>query len=321
MAAAFSAEAEAKPAIIAFPVGDVVFVSSMNNNGVIAGFGQTGQQPAEGFVRMPDGTIEMFSVPVGRVQGTRVASINDDGAVTGIYYVKNHLSRLTPHAYVRDVSGTITTFRVPGAAGGEYPVKITPDGTIFGTAGLKDDTGEGFKRTADGTITTFMCHCASTYVSAANNLGAVTGTDTNGKAFIRAPDGSFTYFTGGGRGVLTPTAMNDQGVVTGTVYSDGKVTAFVRDVDGALKFFNIRNSVGGVFPMSINAAGTITGSYIDPSDTEPHGFVRTATGTITRFDPKGSGSTYPTSIDDSGAIAGYYTSRKLLNYGFLRAPD
>jgi len=50
-----------------------------------------------------------------------------------------------------------------------------------------------------------------------------------------------------------------------------------------------------------------------------HGFVRSASGHIATFDaPGGTGGTFARSINDQGAIAGYYTDAKNVNHGFVR---
>ena len=72
--------------------------------------------------------------------------------------------------------------------------------------------------------------------------------------------------------------------------------------------------------ISIDAAGDITGSYIDMSGLE-HGFVRNVYGTITGFDPPEGTYTNPTSINDSGMITGFYEYKSGgLTVGFIRVP-
>ncbi len=74
-------------------------------------------------------------------------------------------------------------------------------------------------------------------------------------------------------------------------------------------------------PASINASGTIAGSYRDANNII-HGFVRNADGTITEFDAPGPNfETVPFDINDGGFIAGSYRESKQRGFGFLRAPD
>jgi hypothetical protein len=81
----------------------------------------------------------------------------------------------------------------------------------------------------------------------------------------------------------------------------------------------------GTLAYSINAAGTITGPFLD-SSTVVHGFVRAKDGNITTFDATGAGTgigqgTVPFSINPAGAIAGLYHDANNVNHGFLRARD
>jgi hypothetical protein len=73
-------------------------------------------------------------------------------------------------------------------------------------------------------------------------------------------------------------------------------------------------------PAAINAGGSVTGFYVDPSDIF-HGFVRAADGTITPFDPKASTFTNPSGINTKGAIVGYYNDAGGGSHGFLRKPS
>ena len=78
--------------------------------------------------------------------------------------------------------------------------------------------------------------------------------------------------------------------------------------------------------LAVNDAGTIAGAFLDANN-RPHGFVRAADGTITRFDVPGEGtgngqgvnSAY--SINPKGEITGYYTDHAYVYHGYLRARD
>jgi hypothetical protein len=77
------------------------------------------------------------------------------------------------------------------------------------------------------------------------------------------------------------------------------------------------------YPMSINAAGTITGYYIDKAGVR-HGFVRYHDGGIATFDVPGSLLTEPVSINTPGVVTGYYEAPSTTNpvfgipQGFVR---
>lgn len=78
-------------------------------------------------------------------------------------------------------------------------------------------------------------------------------------------------------------------------------------------------------PTSINSSGDVTGYYLDSNQGPQHGFLRTAGGTVTTFDPPGSVQTSPCGINSSGEIVGFYGTNSpvtgQMQYGFLRASD
>jgi uncharacterized membrane protein len=63
--------------------------------------------------------------------------------------------------------------------------------------------------------------------------------------------------------------------------------------------------------------GQITGRYYDTSGVS-HGYLRSATGTFTTFDPERSTNTQPLAINPKGQIIGLYVDKKDLGYAFLR---
>ena len=69
------------------------------------------------------------------------------------------------------------------------------------------------------------------------------------------------------------------------------------------------NPAHQTFPYSINGNGVIAGYYTFGSGLLQSGFVRAADGTITSIDWPGGISTVAESINDAGAIAGYYQGR------------
>jgi len=76
----------------------------------------------------------------------------------------------------------------------------------------------------------------------------------------------------------------------------------------------------GTVPVGINALGEITGSYSDALTA--HGFVRSADGIITTFDPPNSFYTQAPGINVEGTVCGYYfDGNSGMFRSFLRAPD
>ena len=103
-------------------------------------------------------------------------------------------------------------------------------------------------------------------------------------------------------------------------YHDRWLTFTTFDAPGAGKGF-----YEGTVPLSINAAGDITGLYNVPGNVT-HGFVRSANGRIVEFGAPGEGSgnnqgTFPFSINTAGAIAGYYSDANNVYHGFVRGAD
>ena len=90
---------------------------------------------------------------------------------------------------------------------------------------------------------------------------------------------------------------------------------FVRASDGTVTTFDPSGSLYTI-AYSINAKGSIAGSYVDSSEVG-HGFVRAADGTFTVFDVSGSTGIAPESINVKGAIGGYYLDGSVA-HGFLR---
>lgn len=150
-------------------------------------------------------------------------------------------------------------------------------------------------------------------INAGNNLGAATG-GCDSDAFVRDPDGTFTFFDAGR--YTDPLSINDQGSVAGTI-DDGTLQGFLRTADGTVTLFAVAQS-DGTTPKSINSGGTITGNFDNGGIAG--GFVRAADGTITTFDPEGSKGTFPTSINDKGAITGQYVDQNNQGIGFIRFP-
>ena len=116
-----------------------------------------------------------------------------------------------------------------------------------------------------------------------------------------------------------PTSINSHGVIVGS-YSKGTFSgAFMRDPDGKITIIQAPGFDVG-FPVSINSAGTITGTINGPGNVT-EGFVRDRDGTITRFGVVGSNDTEPASISDDGTIAGTYFFPNSFGNGFVRSPD
>lgn len=111
--------------------------TAINSAGTIAGGYYTGTSSvAGGFVRATDGTITTF----GEKGEISPYSINDSGAIAGDVAVSFE-------GFVRNPSGKITNFRVPGATEGMSAQSINAKGVITGWYTDSNGVFHGFLRT------------------------------------------------------------------------------------------------------------------------------------------------------------------------------
>jgi len=121
--------------------------------------------------------------------------------------------------------------------------------------------------------------------------------------------------------------INQSGAVVGNLPVDAFGTnsignrAFLRDASGLLTTFDAPGATDSTYAGGINSAGTITGDFVDA--TGDHGFTRDSSGAFTTFNVSTAGTlnTVGVSINDQGAIAGYYVDASGLFHGLLRAPS
>ncbi|MGH7484432.1 MAG: chitobiase/beta-hexosaminidase C-terminal domain-containing protein, partial [bacterium] len=253
-------------------------------------------------------TFEAKDAGTGALQGTFGTSINAAGDIAGVYVTPPNVA----HGFVRAAAtGAITEFDVSAAGTatnqGTFPASINAGGDIAGMYFDSNNAYHGFVRAgATGTITEFD----------------VPGAPT----------------TSGHRGTI-PLSINTAGSITGFYSDSGTVRhGFVRTiVDGTPTFtsFDVpgagSSATQGTVPLSINAAGDITGCYVDANQVF-HGFIRiAATGTITApINAPGAGTspskkgisfsgTVATSIDAGGEITGVYADTNGIHHGFVRA--
>ena len=141
-----------------------------------------------------------------------------------------------------------------------------------------------------------------------NDFGVIAGTtrDENSvrHGYLRFPDGKYVTFdhpdagTDGSTGQGTRVGgLNVLGAVTGSVRdANGFDSPFVRQPDGTFWTLSFPN-FGGGDGDAINLWGTMVGTYLLLSDPNSpdflhfHGFLRSAKGVVTQFDPPGSTNT------------------------------
>jgi hypothetical protein len=76
----------------------------------------------------------------------------------------------------------------------------------------------------------------------------------------------------------------------------------------------------GTLGQEIVDDGAVVGFYID-SGGVTHGFLRSPSGEITKFDPRGSVGTTPDGINSTHSIVGYYLDSNGVYNGFTRSPS
>jgi hypothetical protein len=295
--------------IISFdPAGSQgTYPGCLSQTGVIVGTYYDASNVGHGFLRTPDGKITAFNVKgagSGSGQGTFPYGNNAEGQITGTYADAVGVY----HGFLRDRDGDITTLNVKGAgSGGTIGGDINPKGEIAGYYVDANSVAHGFLRTPSGKIVVFdapgvgTAPGQGTYPSFCDALtpeGAITGVylDANNvnHGFVRAPDGGITTFDVPGAGTEPGPAF--------CIFCPG------------------------TFPTGINAAGVITGLYLDAANVQ-HSFVRYPHGAIVTFDAPGAGSavafqgTTAENINSAGEITGYLTDANFFDHGFVREPN
>jgi hypothetical protein len=333
----------------------------INNSGAITGYYLDANNVYHGFVRSPDGKFKTFNAPgadtnAGDFNGTLPNAINDAGAITGVYYDVNNEG----HGFLRGPQGKFTTFDVPGGIIGVInPIALNLVGAIVGVYEDQNGVFQPFLRHPDGTFTTWIvpgaCQASSAtgcYGSGAfsiNVFGTVAGgyEDNSGNfvdhGLVRSPEGKLTTFeapgsgTGPYEGTGSPGSsvpLNQFGAIAG-YYIDASdlVHGYLRSPRGEITTFDVpgTESLGiGCYndcSVGLNDSGAITGYYLDANNVY-HGFVRNPKGKVTTFDAPGANTTagsysgtFPVSINDQGAITGYYLDANNVNHGFLLLPS
>ena len=304
-------------------------VTAIDAAGDVTGVYVDANNVFHGFVLPVGGVSSSFNVTgagTGAYQGTFPIGMDTAGNVTGYYITAETVSGLSYkpkayHGFVRTASGTITPFDVTVSGATETkPIGINATSGVVGSYMTSDKIYHGFVRTTGGVISTFdepnagtvsipNAEGMGTSPVAINTAGTIAGkyVDATGMShgFVLSggPSGAFTSFDPPGAAANPPAGCNNN--------------------NSSCKNF-------GAFPSSIDFNGDIAGTYFD-SNGVIHGFLRTASGTITTFDASGAATTPVSggtsfvfgtggmSINDSGIIAGGYIDVDSLGHGFQRA--
>jgi len=206
----------------------------MNNNGQIVGVSFSATA-VDVYIRDSDGTFTIFN-PGGNAG---YVGINSLGEVAGTY---SDTTFRAFHGFVRDVSGTVTTFDVPGAMEntpgyGTWAYTINDSGVAAGFWVDQNFVGHGYLRSPSGTIKSY-----------------------------NAPKG--TTFGGG-------TYINVGGEVASTSYNAANSTwiPFTRDHAGSTTTFQVSDSTNAII-YGINRNGQVCGTFTGKKGIG-YGFLRT----------------------------------------------
>ena len=296
--------------------------------------GGTGAVPVQSGVNVPSaepGFTEFDAPGAGTLagQGTYAMKINAGGTIAGYFVDSNQAA----HGFVRDSSGVITVFEIPGARTmscclGTVGQSINTSNTVAGIWNDNSSISHAFYRTQDGTITTFDLpdgySAANLSINDSGAIAGTAGTVNTSHGFLRGPDGTISVFdapdaTQG----TTPAAINSNGAITGYFSVSFQSTrGFLRAADGTLTEFDVPGvtqpcSVCGTEPADINANGAIVG--VTSPGTGQHSFLRAPDGTFTVFDPPNAGGrgSWARAINSEGVIAGGYYDSKGSEHGYL----
>jgi hypothetical protein len=111
---------------------------ALTSNGIAMGTIAVGSVN-KGFVRQPDGTVDVFFVD-GADSSTNPLGVNASGTTTGYYNARHAIG-----AFIRTLNGTVTEFRYPGADG-TFPQAIGDSGVVVGYY-THDSQAHGFMAT------------------------------------------------------------------------------------------------------------------------------------------------------------------------------
>ena len=300
--------------------GQGTSATGMNSKGTIVGTVTNSSRKTYGFLRQANGKITKVEYP--GAQYTSVYGINDSGTIVGSFSGRHD------QVFLRTADGKFTSFVPSNTQFLEGFAFIDNLGNVAGTIITTYDFFECYVRTSDGKITLFTGPLGfGCEVSGIVN-GTVTGDygapSADYAGYLRGPDGTFTVFLASVQ--VAEVYLNKGGSAAGAFNfpgGGGSMEGFLRAPNGVLDFFTVPGSV----PLNvsgINDSGALAGNWAtDPEfKSGGHGFQRFADGTISTFDAPGAGTaqfqgTYPSAINNAGAIAGTVVDSNNVCHGFL----
>lgn len=130
------------------------------------------------------------------------------------------------------------------------------------------------------------------------------------------------------------TAINSEADVAGVYFLDsyapaapgsartrpsGPLTAhgFLRTPDGTITDYDVPVADAATELYALNDKGAFNGNYQSKSGRA--GFIQSAKGRFTSFNPSGSTYRYPIAVNDSSVVTGFYADESNVFHGFVRA--
>ncbi|MEI9932424.1 MAG: hypothetical protein WDM89_18270 [Rhizomicrobium sp.] len=213
---------------------------------------------------------------------------------------------------------TYTLFDVPGSTDTElYDNNAAGNVTgFYRIAGV----AHGFIGLADGTIITDGMDFpgatnTNTYGIDDDNSVAGTYTDAQGRphGYVRSPDGNFTSFDPKGSKATDIYVIHD-GYIPGD-YADknGRHHGFLRAPNGGIETIDVQEATD-TYAYDVSN-GRVVGYYFD--GTTIRCFLRNSDGRIITFGVENSPDTECVSIDENGAVTGYYSDSAGSYHGAL----
>lgn len=249
----------------------------INDKGQIVGYSVNSGAPVQvhGFLRSALGKFTRIDVP--NETNTEPTWISNTGYIVGYVFAGG-----PTRAFLRDLNGVYSFIDPPGDTGGSLASAVNDSGQVVGTYLDAKEKLHEFFRDSDGTITEFDPP-SGTYPEVDNPRINSAGTIVSGfvtpagrtESFLRATSGEFTILNMASEASTQAADLNDLGEVVGfamTSLQSADGIAFRRNASGEFSQIPVPEGTISSGAISVNASGTITGSYFDASNVE-HGFV------------------------------------------------
>jgi hypothetical protein len=224
-------------------------------------------------VRDAAGNITVFNYP--GAASTQPLRINDSGVIVGAYSVGNAIQ-----GFIRHSDGTLAQISYPGSTS-TVPESINNAGDVTGYYDDPSGATNGFLLTPGGNYTSFQVPNATQVLPfAINNNGWIAGC-AGAQGFYRSPTGTVTSFSAPA-GPSCVYGMNDSQTTVGRTFAQlsSLYRAFVHyygsgytgEFEAPAAGHRTTGEVDGTVALSINAAGQVTGYYVD-NNYVTHAFV------------------------------------------------